>query len=950
MEKNNLLRDKMKILRELFVKKEKEEKEEKKEKEKEEENEEKEEENEANEEKEEKKKEKEMNLNILNLLIELFNKEKYNYEDYEKLVRFLTENRKPLIELRDFFKESSKGLIKIEQNNENNEKEKKESAEKNKNDYKKEEKNLSKGNNKKSINLNEDEAKLFFKLLSLMEQFPNKMNDSKSHFILVDFTKKWIDGFLGKTFRKMNNINNKPYRHQKQVIDPITKTHNIYESILKLIKPRDRNKLFSKLKDISLEYLKEEEKSELINICFNIYNDFTDSQKEIIKEKYSTLINEEEISEIIFLNFENIFNNEKYVSESLSRYIEDYQQIIKEKIERKKNNKSTNKDDNKKQIQINIKNVGEILLKIYKEFIHNKYKKDTYISLNNNYIEYKIYFFLIINFITYKEAFITGNILQKFLYIKYLYEYYNYNKFIKEIENIKNEITIYSEKDLKEEEKKEKNLEDDEIEEDKNEEESIAYKIDTALKQNLLKFINEKYFVLFSEVIKNINYFYRIPYPINALVNNVNIQFTFNILDLILTQEKYFRNIELEEKLNKDIKNQLLKKYRINLIKLETNIFTYYKESTSDYVNCNNGEELSGYKINKNMKKVYCSLVNEINKGMRVYNNYIIEYIPFGSITQFLSGKNGDIDLFLNLTRISYDNINNKSLIEEKTEILVKLRDILKKLDQYKEMTFHQTNRLCLFTITYMDVKIDINVYGICSYYGELLLREYSLIDFRFPMLVVYLKHIISKKNIKNSEEEKIYINSFAWTNILLTFLQDILYPPLFPKLLNEKNRKIITIKVGGGNGKEKRKVLEDEIKCQNTRKFNAFEENSMEAIKSNYYKGNKGLYRKNKMTVSEILLKFIEFIGYYFNYKYTIVNTSYECQSFMPKIQKNQLKDGFTKEFFKKCEKEEDILLIREPFDHTYNPCKTVCKDKLEKIKEVFRNIYVNILENGEI
>ena len=77
-------------------------------------------------------------------------------------------------------------------------------------------------------------------------------------------------------------------------------------------------------------------------------------------------------------------------------------------------------------------------------------------------------------------------------------------------------------------------------------------------------------------------------------------------------------------------------------------------------------------------------------------------------------------------------------------------------------------------------MKIDINVYGICSYFGEILLREYSLMDFRFPMLVIYLKYIIGEYNIKNSEEKKIYINSFAWTNILLAFLQDILNPPLF--------------------------------------------------------------------------------------------------------------------------------------------------------------------------
>ena len=346
------------------------------------------------------------------------------------------------------------------------------------------------------------------------------------------------------------------------------------------------------------------------------------------------------------------------------------------------------------------------------------------------------------------------------------------------------------------------------------------------------------------------------------------------------------------------------------------------------------------------------------NKLFKFHKEYKITFIPFGSVTQFLNGQNGDIDCFLQIKRISREKVDNEAIIKNKTEILDTLHSILKTLD--KDISFHQTNRLCLFTITYKEIKIDINVYGICSYYGEILLREYALLDFRFPMLVIYIKHIIKEKEIKNSEEEKSYINSFAWTNILLTFLQDILEPPLFPKLLNEDNKKRITINVGGGidKNKEKREVkqLEDEFICQNKRSFNVFEleDNNMKEIKNKFYesgKNKKHLFKgKNQMCVSEILLKFIQFIGYYFNYKYTIVNTSYECQSFMPKIQKNKIKDEFTKYFFKKCDKEEDLLLIREPFDYTYNPCKTVSSENIEYIKEIFREIYINILEKGTI
>ena len=300
-----------------------------------------------------------------------------------------------------------------------------------------------------------------------------------------------------------------------------------------------------------------------------------------------------------------------------------------------------------------------------------------------------------------------------------------------------------------------------------------------------------------------------------------------------------------------------------------------------------------------------------------------------------------------------YDKDENE-IIKKKTEILLKLKDSLTSLDS--DIVIHQTNRLCLFTITFNHIKIDINVYGICSYFGEILLREYALMDFRFPMLVIYLKHILSVKNIKNSENQKAYINSFAWTNILLTFLQDILEPPLFPRLLSEDNKKKIIINVGGTIGKGKTKELKDEFRTQNSREFNVIEypNNNIKEIEKKFYeiknKKDNIFKGKNQMTVSEILLKFTQFIGYYFNYKYTFVNTSYEYQSFMPKFLKNKSNDEFNKYFFKKCEDEEELLLIREPFDHTYNPCKTVSKEKLDEIKKIFREIYINILEKGTI
>lgn len=78
--------------------------------------------------------------------------------------------------------------------------------------------------------------------------------------------------------------------------------------------------------------------------------------------------------------------------------------------------------------------------------------------------------------------------------------------------------------------------------------------------------------------------------------------------------------------------------------------------------------------------------------------------------------------------------------------------------------------------------------------------------DFRFSILVIYIKLILNIKKIKNIKKQKSYIISFAWANILLTFLQDILVPLLLPRLLNEESNKVLKLKLEEEKEKEKLK------------------------------------------------------------------------------------------------------------------------------------------------
>jgi hypothetical protein len=76
--------------------------------------------------------------------------------------------------------------------------------------------------------------------------------------------------------------------------------------------------------------------------------------------------------------------------------------------------------------------------------------------------------------------------------------------------------------------------------------------------------------------LKKISNFYKIPFPINTLVNIDNINFTFNIIDLEIFYENY-RKKDITEK-------QRVIKYIKNLKMLEKDIFNIYKKSTQDYI------------------------------------------------------------------------------------------------------------------------------------------------------------------------------------------------------------------------------------------------------------------------------------------------------------------------------------------------------------------------------
>ena len=351
-------------------------------------------------------KEKKEYNKIQSILFSLFNKQDYNVDDCKTLISFLAENQKSLCEFRDYYLNMLKRYDEKQRkgkgdkdgaNSYVDKKEQKKDLEK-EISIKIEKKNVSseskKDTTKEEVEINVEEIKKFENLCKKMEKFPDYMKD-KNHPIIHKLIKDWLTGFL-----KLSIFNKKEsFKYKKNKIDNKTKELNRYKSICEIYEKNkldncNLNILFEKLNTISFDYLDEQQKNKLINICLYIFHKLTEKRKKNLKDKYSKLIKDEEISKLLFLDFKNIFLDEIDTLIYLSQNVEE-----------------ASKNRNKKKIEIikfNEENICEKLLEIYNEFMYNKNKNNSYISLNKDNIEEKFYFFFIINIITYKEVFNTG--------------------------------------------------------------------------------------------------------------------------------------------------------------------------------------------------------------------------------------------------------------------------------------------------------------------------------------------------------------------------------------------------------------------------------------------------------------------------------------------------------------------------------------------------------------
>lgn len=458
---------------------------------------------------------------------------------------------------------------------------------------------------------------------------------------------------------------------------------------------------------------------------------------------------------------------------------------------------------------------------------------------------------------------------------------------------------------------------------------------------------NDRDNYIYKQIMEKIEYFYKLEdisdlmnFSNYSTLNSENSNFIFNMIELVTRKYKYINN-------NFNV-------FQTNLISLEKEIYKIAKDSGifEEYLSDKNEQEVNKYKIDK--KKSY--IFNKIKEKISDYfdKKYKDKYsiYPIGSSTQFLGSNSSDLDIYLDLTKLSpYD----KEIFIESLQTLFKIT---------KPLVI--SRRVCVLTIEYNEMEIDISLLALCPYIHSLLFREYSLMDPRFPLVAISLKKFIKNLGLtKKGNELFNYLNSFSWISLLVAFLQDIVEPPILPKIFShsDKNDSKIMCNIEYGNFYNKKRYYNPKKITSKLREFiNNIKTKNVElpSCLSNKDELRK-IYdeqigknpNKNNMSCSEILLAFLEFIIFYFKYDIIYADCSDKKEGFenIYKLKNDESEFGkYYNKTYNYFDKVNGMYLIRDPIDPYYNPAQTLKDDFFEEFIENLKYGYVSLIKYGSL
>ena len=409
--------------------------------------------------------------------------------------------------------------------------------------------------------------------------------------------------------------------------------------------------------------------------------------------------------------------------------------------------------------------------------------------------------------------------------------------------------------------------------------------------------------------------------------------FSTNILELQTIKNKYITKNPIQ--------------YKKNLIVLEKEIQKIINGKSNFSLEGEKKSILQNHKINENVKTIFIKFSNNLRKQ---FSKYKFNLYPYGSITEFLSSKKSDLDIYLEIKDLKNRPKNSIDFLKELYTYLS---------DKYKSKLI-LSKRICLFKLNYKELDIDLSVLGFSPYLHSSIFRTYSLMDSRFPILVFIIKYLVNELGIKydnNQENNNGYLNSFSWVLLIISFLQDIVNPPILPKLFEKCNFVKTIMYYRDSNNKKKNYDFNDflnRIQMENVKipKFNSEE---YKKIYNDFHKEN-----KNNLSVSELLLSFLEFIIYFFKFDVLYDNFSFNGKEGIVNISNiiNNEEPEYIQYYLNKYlslqnknSKEKDgVFLFRDPFDSHYNPGQTFKTKDIDVFFQRLKFAYKTLIKTGSI
>ena len=388
-----------------------------------------------------------------------------------------------------------------------------------------------------------------------------------------------------------------------------------------------------------------------------------------------------------------------------------------------------------------------------------------------------------------------------------------------------------------------------------------------------------------------------------------------------------------------------LKQYKSVLSNLEREIYELVKGNYDD--KSNNEKEFSSFKTYQIFKDTF----NKLNKLLHdKFPDKQFTLYPYGSIAKLNCSSSSDLDCFLKIDTDDKDIIIN--FVEELVNFIkVEIDNTL------EEPTI--SARLCVINFKFNDILIDLNIVGYTPYLHTILFRVYNLLDARYSMLVLCIKYIIKEMNLKTLNGETSFLNSFSWEMLIKAFLQDIIKPPILPKLIENSDQNLINVKFGklffnveGG------KNLKNFINDMYTEKIAVPDINFEKA--SEIY--NETIKIKNEISCSELLLKFLFFVIFVFKGDSIYINNTKEKEGFeniigifKPKtLQDKKFRYYFRTKYrrldIKKRIKKEGIFVFRDPYDAHYNPGQSLKESHEDIFYQKLKKVYYKLMETGSL